>query len=344
MTVAAASLDNLIPQSRKWAEFVTTPIRVPATLKNWVLDMVNQKVAELRVSLGAEPTNSSEDVWIRQMIGLPDDYELGSDLPDIVKEEIAEIRSDAAVAFSQSGDTLDSHQPLAVDETEPAPFTQAWVDWSEAQFPGWKWTEYLRALKQDVAAGSQDAKAEIAQFKANGVNVDDGSPRVNPDRRAAKMARRAERAKKSGVKQAPPVPELPDYDRVMHYYFGEIELFDEQLAEFYAELEERGLKGKIRRFQHCYREWEAETMKNLYPTREQYADTRWMAKNSQQRKTAQSELAAEFYATETQQSDDSLDGQFYNIMMILVRSLSAAMACVEADIVIAQLNAASKQG
>ena len=338
MSVAATSLDNLIPQSRKWPEFSTTPIRVPANLKQWVLDMVNQKVAELRLTFGGEPTDLSEDTWIREIVGLPADYQLGDTLPESVKQEVANITEQASVTVAHSGDAVCSDRSiLIVDEVEPAPYTQAWIDWSEKQFPQWKWTEYLEALKLDVAAGCQDSKAEIANFKTNGVNVGD-APQVKLKGRAAKMARRAEQAEKSGARhcQSEPAPELPDYDAMMDYYCDEIKSVEQRLTDLYTELSAAGLNGKIKRFQNYCDTIPLHEFKGFYPTPEGYRDPKYMAKNKAERDLLAKDLEAVFYITPAQRDPDNFDARFYQIMMDLVRSLSFAIAAAQSDIDLAK--------
>lgn len=339
MSVAATSLNNLIPQTRKWPDFSTIPIRVPENLKQWVLDMVNQKVAELRLAFGDEPTDSSEDTWIKEIIGLPAEYQLTDDLPKEVKQEVANT-AQAAVAVPQSKLTVFGDQSAIFGEVEPALYTQAWIDWSEKQFPGWKWTEYLHELKKDVAAGHEDSKAEIASFKANGVDIGEG-PRVNSDRRAAKLARRAERAKKSGAKQhqTEPASELPDYEKVMDYYCDEIHSVEQRLADFYAELNAVGLSGKLKRFQNYCDAIPLHEFKGFYPTPDNYVDAKYMAKNKSERNLLANDLARLFYSTPTQQDVNNPDARFYQIMMDLVRSLSFAMAAAECEPLLAELKA-----
>lgn len=284
MTVAQASLENLIPQPRKWQEFTTTPIRVPENLKNWVLSMIDQKVAELRFSIGnMAPSEQSEQDWINDVLGFPENYQDGDPLPENIAAAVQEAAAaKSAAAEVPAASTEAAEVPAADMEPEPPNYTQAWIDWNVRNFKGWNWPEYLAAIKQDVREGHQSAKDDLAAFKCNGVDV--GGPVVS-DKQAAKLARRAARAAsnaavsvggaavntRSGSGQtrknsAAVVKPITKYDRVK-VKSDEIYLeVHKDFISFMQEIEQKCTPGKIDKYQAFFDKWDLDNLLIAVPS------------------------------------------------------------------------------
>lgn len=192
MTVSQASLKNLIPQPRKWSEFTTTPIRVPENLKNWVLEMIDQKITELRFAIGnIAPSEQSEQTWINEILGFPEGYQDGDPLPENIAVAVQEAAAAKLAAAEVPAAVAEAAEVPAVvmPEPEPPDYTQAWIDWNVRNFPGWNWPEYLAAIKLDVREGHQSAKDDLAAFKRNGIDISGGGMNEKQAaRQAAKLA------------------------------------------------------------------------------------------------------------------------------------------------------------
>lgn len=283
MTVAEASLKNLIPQPRNWAEYTTTPIRVPTTLKDWVLEMISNKVDELRFSIGnTAPSDQTEEDWVNEICGLPAGYEMGDPLPEPIAAEIAQARSQNAAA--------DVEPASAELDPEPPEYTQAWIDYQESDPNphGWTWRAYLAALREESRNGDPGAKADLDRFKSNGVDV--GAPLS--DRQLAKLARRAKResgnaavifgdAEKVRVlsvgsgqkrKYRPPTR----YERIFELYDRLQTECDRAYEALSEELNEKCLPGKNEKYHNFLEKWGARKLAGLYPSEKKFNDQQWL--------------------------------------------------------------------
>lgn len=118
MTVSAISLNNLIPSQANWSGLQTKPIRVPVNLVSRVLDMVNAWVTQLQVSVGADEPET-EQQWVNQILGLPDDYQQGDPLPEALAAEVNKAKN--AVAIDAPIDAPDGEILTAIPaSTQPA--------------------------------------------------------------------------------------------------------------------------------------------------------------------------------------------------------------------------------
>lgn len=336
MTVALASLENLIPQQPKWAGFVTRPIRLPEKLISRVLDMVNTWVQEIKIDIGEDtPEGQTEQEWINEMIGLPADHREGDPLPAVIKAEIAEIAAEP------------KSETAAIAEPEPPVFTRAWLDWAKRKNPDFNEAVYIQWVKDEAKQGLPGAKEDLATLKASGVDIGE---RVLSPRQQAKNARRAARAEKANagqvsksVETVKPAARLAMIDDVTEPDYADVlECFHEQAREtlaefnaFFEELEIAGKQGKIKRF-NSYLE---RNSKNLLGSVEfwlsmpimdetVYLDHAAMAFYSKEINSLTKELKDEFMKSDEQKKEGNLDNRFCRIMNDVW--LCFSLACVAA--------------
>lgn len=372
MAVAEASLKNLIPQPRNWPEFTTTPIRVPTELKDWVLDMIAQKVDEIRFSIGnMAPDEQTEQEWINEVCGLPPEYQTGDPLPEAIAAEIAQARSQNEAAAA------------AEIDPEPPEYTQAWIDYQEAEPNphGWTWRAYLAALREEAGNGDPGAKADLDRFKSNGVDI--GAPLS--DQQLAKLARRAKResgnaavifgdAAKvvvlsvgSGQKRGDSKTEcdrqnhkgrqklikkaleirakrqqrereklaavMVPYASVVPVYHQVVKDERANLDRLFEDLEQRGLKGKIKRYRAALSipNFDLEEHLELFPTPDQYLDKSYKADRRIFTDAVCDEYQRLFYSTDKQQEEGNTDGAFYLIICELIRAFEWAICLIELE-------------
>lgn len=215
--VAAASLNNLKPQRANWPGLPTRPIRVPVNFVERVLDMVKVWIGELgatqpddvdlSVTIGGDSPDD-EQSWVNAVLGLPENFKTGDALPESLQAQIQAIKEKNAAATA----TSPAPEPgLKNWADEPPRFTQAWIEFMQAEPNphGWNWPQYLAALRQEAREGHQSAKDEIEAFKSNGVQVCGGyAPAISvqtapSSRTAANQARREQkRARRQAQHQA----------------------------------------------------------------------------------------------------------------------------------------------
>lgn len=332
MTVAAASLDNLIPNVAKWEGFTTAPVRVPEQLKNWVIDMVNQKVQELRIVFGAEsPADQEEQEWVNEIMGLPAEHKPGDPLPADLAAAVAEAKAQntsievESVAIEPQAVAASA---IAVVDKEPPEFTRAWLDWAARKDPKFDEPKYINDVKQEAAGGDPSAQRDLARLVADGVNVGDPIPAEQKlSRRQAKQARRLERQKKASGGKLQTVPTVSNilYSPQAEEYYKILPVYRQQAAEriaefnaFFDELKERNLTGKIKRFrgyldQHLSKPIEVHLSKPPLSLLD-FLDPSACGEYRDSVNAIVKELSEDFYATEAQQQEDNLDGRFYLIM------------------------------
>lgn len=285
MTVAEASLKNLIPQPRNWPEFTTTPIRVPAQLKDWVLDMIAQKVDQIRFSIGnMAPEAQTEQEWINEVCGLPVGYQTGDPLPEPIAAEVAQARSQNAAAVA------DFEPAITEAELEPPEYTQAWIDYQEAEPNphGWTWRAYLAALREEAGNGDPGAKSDLERFKSNGVDI--GAPLSN--QQLAKLARSAKRESGNAAAifgDAAKVTVLSvgsnrkrkkkpqtRYQRIYERYDQLQTECDQAYVALCEELNEKCLPGKNEKYHNFLEKWGARKLAGLYPSEEKFGNQQWL--------------------------------------------------------------------
>lgn len=336
MTVAAASLDNLIPNVAKWEGFTTAPVRVPEQLKNWVIDMVNQKVQELRIVFGAEPpADQEEQAWVNEIMGLPAEHKPGDPLPADLAAAVAEAKAQntsievESVAIEPQAVAASA---IAVVDKEPPTFTRAWLDWAARRDPDFDERQYINWVKEEAAQDLPGAKQDLARLVADGVNIGESLPvkKVLSDRQQAKQARRLERQKKASGGKLQTVPASTEKNcSLVDAYHKILPVYREQAAErlaefnaFFEELERDNLTGKIKRFKGYLAKNFARPVE-VSLSRPQlelsdYLNAATRLDYADGVRAAVDDLQRTFYATEAQRQEDNLDGRFYQIMREIV--------------------------
>lgn len=344
MSVAAVSLENLIPNVPKWEGFTTAPVRVPAQLKDWVISMVNQKVQELRIAFGGDtPADQSEQEWVNEILGLPTTHQPGDPLPCEVAAAVAEskaerVAADADQAFIEQPAAAES--AIAVAETVPPEFTRAWLDWAASRDPGFNERAYIDGLKEEAAADLPGAKTDLARLVSDGVDIGEPLPSQRVTRKQAKQARRLERQKKAagGKLQTVPAVPSPGTDHlVAEEYYKVLPVYREQSAErlaeynaFFDELKARNMTGKIKRYQKYFAETTSiDVWLNEPPyTLLEFLEGSVLKVYRDAVNKAADHLTNTFYTTAEQRVEGNLDGRFAAIVreIIYCWSMSAVIA------------------
>ncbi len=342
MTVATASLENLIPNVPKWEGFITAPVRVPAELKDWVISMVNQKVQQLRVMIGGDtPADQTEDQWVNEVLGLPANHKPGDPLPTELATAIEDSKAERAAA---DVDRALIEQPavaasaIALAETIPPEFTRAWLDWAASRDPGFDERAYIDGLKDEATADLPGAKTDLARLVADGVHIGEPLPSQPLTKRQAKQARRLERQKKAAGGKLQTVPaDAETSNPLAEQYYKILPVYREQAAErlaeynaFFDELERNGSTAKIRRFKGYLAET---TSIDIWIDSPPYSlleliDGAVCSEYREAINKAINHLQNAFYTTDKQREESNLDGRFYRIIseIIYCWSMSAAIA------------------
>jgi hypothetical protein len=350
MSIAAASLDNLIPNVPKWEGYKTAPVRVPEQLKDWVISMVNQRVQELRITIGVNSSaEQSEQSWANEVLGLPATHQPGDPLPDELVTAIAESKAERLGADNeqvQMEASTAAASAIAVNDVEPPTFTRAWLDWAAAKNPSFDERQYINWVKEEAAQNIPGAKNDLACLVADGVDI--GQPLTSQSvsnasgRRQAKNARRLARQKKAAGGELQTSPALDRADKsnpLVEEYYRILPVYREQAAErlaefnaFFEELEALKMMGKVRRFkgylaQNFARPIEVSLSQPPLDLSD-FLNSATRLDYSSAVTEAVDHLTQAFYSTDEQREESNLDGRFFQIVreIVFCWSMSAELA------------------
>lgn len=305
--VADVSLQNLIPMPSRWG-MATKAIRVPAQFLEDIYAMIEDKVAQLKIVIGADtPAEQTEKEWVNEILGLPADYQKGDPLPSEIQQEIDRAKTQAqsevtlvsanpaAREYFEMMQNSQQQQPVEIQQTadlrdwtkEPPQFTREWIEFRESGPNGWNWKQkYLPNLLEEARNGDASAKAELKAFKANGVDISEPvvvepsavapstvaskKQQANVEKRQAKRDRREARAADKKKRET--------YKKINQKAVELAEEYGRKFDSFLYHIQETCTPGKLVQYKEFLLKWEFEALVQRYPTIEKFDNSEWMQK------------------------------------------------------------------
>jgi hypothetical protein len=258
--VADASLQNLIPMPSRWG-MATKAIRVPLEFLEDIYTMIEEKVQQLKISVGNDtPAEQTEEEWIAEITGLPVGFKAGDELPAEIAEAITEMkrsRTPQAIASEEAKTAVIAEKDWT---KEPPRFTREWIEFreSEPNPKNWNWEQqYLPALLEEARNGDASAKAELLAFKANGVDISEpivAEPTIVIDKKQSKLARRKARADKNPAvsKTIYKPKQKTNYERICEeraiVFERIVNDLREEISVFMRKIQDTCMRGKLEQY------------------------------------------------------------------------------------------------
>lgn len=304
--VADVSLQNLIPMPSRWG-MATKAIRVPAQFLEDIYAMIEDKVAQLKIAIGADtPAEQTEEEWVNEILGLPADYQKGDPLPSEIQQEVDRAKTQAqsevtlvsanpaAREYFEKMQNSQQQQPVEIQQTadrrdwtkEPPQFTREWIEFRESGPNGWNWKQkYLPNLLEEARNGDASAKAELKAFKANGVDISESvvvePSAVDPSTVASK--KQQANVEKRQAKRDRREAKAADKKKRETYYKVRAKAIEyeaedrEEFNNFLQYIQETCTPGKLVQYQEFLLKWNFQSLALVIPSVEKFVeDGQWM--------------------------------------------------------------------